>query len=241
MGRKGKEKQDSTTTVKERHADHNDGETARHETQVSHESPFKEESEHAAKFSKRKIVSNWEKYEENQDPVEVQKGLDFALFSDTKHHAAQEHFRFSGEKNWESRGKISDYFKLDLKDLSNEIMSVPLYERLRLDSSLFSEDQIATFIKDAKMFEPEYVIKSKEIETRVLSVLKPPKEQLEETLLEWPSTEEPTSGQSAWDDKSGNFFSLAEIDNALDDILSMPLPLHEAADGIPNLLAQILI
>lgn len=126
---------------------------------------------------------------------------------------------------------MSDYFKLDLKDLSNEILSVPLHERLRLDPSLFTEDQIQIFVKDAKMFEPEYVMKSKEIETKVLSVLKPPQEKAETDSLEWPNMEEQelSSRQSAWENKSDNFFSLSEIDNELDNILSMPLVLHEAS------------
>jgi len=190
-------------------------------------SPMASSTQHGSKYSKRKLNSNWLQYEEPID-AEDSHGLDFAQFVDRKPSTSDSHFRFSNEKNWELKDKVTDYFKLNVKDLRNEILCVPLHQRLRLDPALLSSDQVTAFNNAAAVNQnnvKEYAPLTQEISNKVLSALKHDANNTAEDISEeenqpWNITNEVK--QSVWDESSENFFSLHAVNQELDELLSMP-------------------
>merc|ERR1712071_221240 len=162
-------------------------------------------TQHGSKYSKRKLNSNWLQYEEPID-AEDSHGLDFAQFVDRKPSTSDSHFRFSNEKNWELKDKVTDYFKLNVKDLRNEILCVPLHQGLRLDPALLSSDQVTAFNNAAAVNQnnvKEYAPLTQEISNKVLSALK-------------------HDANNTADEISENLFSLHAVNQELDELLSMP-------------------
>ena len=195
------------------------------------ETSVAEEALDRRKYSKRKMDSNWTKYEEPMDTGSNVKGLDFSEFVDKKTETRDSHFRFSSERVWNVvlDEKVSDYFKLNVKDLCTEIMCVPLHERLRLKSSVLTKEQIDMFENDAKLrlrMEEQNPI-TKEIEDKMVSLLKEDIPADESSWLCSLQEEEQSDKPTTWHDNSENFFTLGGLDHELDMILSMPLPSTE--------------
>jgi len=204
------------------------------------------EGEFDGKFSKRKLNSNWQQYGDLPTDSEDQRGLDFAQFVDQK-PSTDSHFSFSSEKNWELQDKVSDYFRLNIKDLQNEILCVPLHERLKLDSKLLNHDQVAAFEKSATINQnnvKEYAPLTQEISNKVLSVLKDTLKKIElpnsdnkvvEDNQTWNSAAISQQSEcvkhSTWDESSENFFSLQTVDQELDEILSLPTTKHDYSEA----------
>ena len=199
-------------------------------------------SDDRRKYSKRKMDTNWSKYDEPMDTTSnVAKGLDFSQYTDKKPSgtAGDSHFRFSSERGWDTvlDEKVSDYFKLNVKDLCSEIMCVPLHERLKLKSAVLTQEQVDTFEDDARLcrlrIEEQNPI-TKKIEDKMVSLLKEGNSDgLQDSNSDessWLSSlhgEEQSDKQTTWHDNSENFFSLSGLDQELDMILSMPLPSTE--------------
>ncbi|NWI09430.1 AVEN regulator, partial [Crypturellus soui] len=108
------------------------------------ESREEEEKEGLKSYSRRKIVSNWSRYEdaereEQKDRAESQRGTDFnvLLSSAGKHSFAQ--FRFAEEKEWEmesiSHRQLSA-LNVDCQALVQALQELPLHLRLNVAAEL---------------------------------------------------------------------------------------------------------
>ena len=187
------------------------------------------------KYSKRKLQTNWDKYEEPDEDINSSglRGLNFAQFSNSNQkESGGSHFQFAQEKEWSDLPeKVSDYLKLDLKELSREIMSVPLHERLRLETTYFSSKQIEAFERDAQLSREKIRVDiSKLIPQQPLSCSNatdmktqtPQEDELDSFLdsLEIPqATEQP---HNVWNDNSSNCLNLNSVSEELDLILLLP-------------------
>ncbi|XP_066550759.1 cell death regulator Aven isoform X2 [Amia ocellicauda] len=102
-----------------------------------------EEEEGAQVFSRRKLASNWDRYEaaEKEELGEeslMQRGQDFhVLLSSAGDSFTQ--FRFSEEKEWEvdasANNQMSALF-VDCQSLARSLQELPLHERLNLEAEL---------------------------------------------------------------------------------------------------------
>ncbi|XP_037305742.2 cell death regulator Aven [Pungitius pungitius] len=109
---------------------------------------FQEEVDRKEVFSKRKLASNWDRYEasEKQEPDDedtpAQRGTDYHLLLESAGDCFTQ-FRFSEEKEWEmdsSASPMSAVF-VDLPALAEILQQVPLHQRLNLEAELL---QIST-------------------------------------------------------------------------------------------------
>ncbi|XP_038646187.1 cell death regulator Aven [Scyliorhinus canicula] len=103
---------------------------------------IKEDFDQPNEFSRRKIVSNWDRYKteekEHEDGDESPRGTDFSvLLSSAGDSFAQ--FRFAEEKEWEvevpSSKQISPLF-VDCQSLAHSLQELPLYLRLNVEAEL---------------------------------------------------------------------------------------------------------
>lgn len=185
-----------------------------------------EEAFDFSKYSKRKLTNNWKNYPElENEETEIIKGLNFSDFCKERPTMTDSHFRFSSEKNWEALEKLDDYFKLNVANLAQEIMCVPLHMRLKLKPSMLTIEQINMFNTDAKKNENQTKTSSAitaDIEKKILNLLV--NESETKNTSGWPQqTEEPSEKQNTWDSHSENFFCLSGVEEELDLILSIPV------------------
>ncbi|KAK9531332.1 hypothetical protein VZT92_010763 [Zoarces viviparus] len=104
---------------------------------------LQEEGDRPEVFSRRKLASNWERYEaserpEPDDDTPAQRGTDYHLLLEAAGDSFTQ-FRFSEEKNWEmdssSASQMSAVF-VDLPALAQILQQVPLHQRLNLEAEL---------------------------------------------------------------------------------------------------------
>ncbi|NWX85731.1 AVEN regulator, partial [Nothoprocta pentlandii] len=106
------------------------------------ESREEEEKEDLKSYSRRKIVSNWSRYEDAErenDSAESQRGTDFnvLLSSAGKHSFAQ--FRFAEEKEWDTESLSHKQFSVlnvDCQILVQALQELPLHLRLNVAAEL---------------------------------------------------------------------------------------------------------
>ncbi|XP_068198070.1 cell death regulator Aven [Antennarius striatus] len=112
------------------------------------EENVQEEDDRAEVFSRRKLESNWDRYEESEkkeaeDDVPTQRGTDYHILLESAGDSFTQ-FRFSEEKDREMESfaisQMSDMF-LDLPALADLVQQVPLHQRLNLEPELV---QVAT-------------------------------------------------------------------------------------------------
>ncbi|XP_078515577.1 cell death regulator Aven [Lissotriton helveticus] len=106
-----------------------------------------EEESGGYSFSRRKIVPNWNRYEEAEkeaqsEGVEVQRGADYSvLLSSAGDSFAQ--FRFADEKEWDteqSGPKQISALHVDCQSLVLALQELPLYLRVNVEAELVQEE-----------------------------------------------------------------------------------------------------
>uniref|UniRef100_G3NYU0 Apoptosis, caspase activation inhibitor n=1 Tax=Gasterosteus aculeatus aculeatus TaxID=481459 RepID=G3NYU0_GASAC len=103
---------------------------------------FQEEGDRKEVFSRRKLASNWDRYEasEREEPDEdtpTQRGTDYHVLLESAGDCFTQ-FRFSEEKEWEmdsAASQMSAVF-VDLPALAEILQQVPLHQRLNLEAEL---------------------------------------------------------------------------------------------------------
>ncbi|XP_034384341.1 cell death regulator Aven isoform X2 [Cyclopterus lumpus] len=104
---------------------------------------FQEEGERMEVFSRRKLASNWDRYEasERQEPdddLPTRRGTDYHILLESAGDSFTQ-FRFSEEMDWEmdssSASQMSAVF-VDLPALAQSLQQVPLHQRLNLEAEL---------------------------------------------------------------------------------------------------------
>uniref|UniRef100_A0A1A8LRJ3 Apoptosis, caspase activation inhibitor n=2 Tax=Nothobranchius pienaari TaxID=704102 RepID=A0A1A8LRJ3_9TELE len=101
------------------------------------------EDEGTAVFSRRKLESNWDRYEEaerteEEDDLPTRRGTDFHELLESAGDSFTQ-FRFSEEKNWEMDSSTASQMSvviLDLPALAESLKQVPLHHRLDLEAEL---------------------------------------------------------------------------------------------------------
>ncbi|KAM4522662.1 cell death regulator Aven [Odontesthes bonariensis] len=105
---------------------------------------FEEDEEHGAEvFSRRKLASNWDRYEESErvekdDDTPTQRGMDYQVLLESAGDSFTQ-FRFSEEKEWEMDSITASQMSavlLDLPALAQSLQQVPLHQRLLLEAEL---------------------------------------------------------------------------------------------------------
>ncbi|XP_046369835.2 cell death regulator Aven-like [Haliotis rufescens] len=106
-------------------------------------------------FSRRQIVSNWDKYDlpDQGEQSAASRGEDFSrLLSSAGDAFAQ--FRFKDERDWEDGPSPavdnSQIISLDCPSLAKAVDCIPLYRRLGVDKDTFTENQIILQDLEAK-------------------------------------------------------------------------------------------
>ena len=168
-------------------------------------------------YSKRKIESNWAKYElpptdsdQSEPEEELMTGLDFnyviqnALKADSM-------FRMKAEKEWEEKQTMftNEIFSLDLANLEKAVSCVPLpvqldISRLQFEEKLFCPDAYQCLAEKAKQH----------FENWTLELQKDPKDDIESVnqrlvsmLLSKPSSDETTEKSPQVYDKGSSNYS----------------------------------
>ncbi|XP_076612340.1 cell death regulator Aven isoform X1 [Chaetodon auriga] len=104
---------------------------------------FQEEDDRMEVFSRRKLESNWARYEESErqepdDETPTQRGADYHVLLESAGDSFAQ-FRFSEEKDWEmnsfAASQMSAVF-VDLPALAQSLQQVPLHQRLNLEAEL---------------------------------------------------------------------------------------------------------
>lgn len=104
---------------------------------------YQEEDDKTEVFSRRKLESNWDRYEESERPepdddTPTQRGTDYRVLLESAGDSFT-HFRFAEEKEWETdQLDISQMagIALDLPGLAHILQEVPLHQRLNLEAEL---------------------------------------------------------------------------------------------------------
>ncbi|XP_041469196.1 cell death regulator Aven-like [Lytechinus variegatus] len=122
-----------------------------------------EKQEELKQYSRRKVESNWEKYEDFVvDPdTETEKvrseprGEDFQKLL-SKSDDASSQLRMKDEVWWdgddqddETETEIGKLFKIDYVDLARRLKCIPLHERLGISTKYFDEDLLNKINEDA--------------------------------------------------------------------------------------------
>ncbi|XP_027896420.1 cell death regulator Aven isoform X1 [Xiphophorus couchianus] len=104
---------------------------------------LEDEDNRTAVFSRRKLESNWDRYEaseraEEDDGTPSQRGTDFHVLLESAGDSFTQ-FRFAEEKDWEmdpfAANQVSAVL-LDLPALAQSLQQVPLHRRLNLEAEL---------------------------------------------------------------------------------------------------------
>ncbi|NXA31784.1 AVEN regulator, partial [Eudromia elegans] len=108
------------------------------------ESREEEEKEDVKSYSRRKIVSNWSRYEDAEregqnDDAETQRGTDFHVLLSSAGKNSFTQFRFAEEKEWETESisyKQLSALNIDCQSLVQALQDLPLHVRLNVAAEL---------------------------------------------------------------------------------------------------------
>ncbi|XP_040476362.1 cell death regulator Aven isoform X2 [Ursus maritimus] len=104
---------------------------------------YGEENEEQGNYSKRKIVSNWDRYQDiekevNNESGESQRGTDFSVLLSSAGDSFSQ-FRFVEEKEWDGEAscpKQNSAFYVDCESLVRALQELPLSLRLNVAAEL---------------------------------------------------------------------------------------------------------
>ncbi|KAM3918662.1 cell death regulator Aven isoform 2-T2 [Leptodactylus fuscus] len=108
-------------------------------------SEHQENEEHSSEFSRRKILSNWDRYEATEketEPEVLQRGTDYSVLLSSAGDSFTQ-FRFSDEKDWAAENlssKQDSSVYLDSQSLVRALQNLPLHLRLNVEADLVQEE-----------------------------------------------------------------------------------------------------
>ncbi|XP_015513956.1 uncharacterized protein LOC107220055 isoform X1 [Neodiprion lecontei] len=115
--------------------------------------------------TRRKVVSNWKKYEEIPDTEIPTKDFQTLLNVPISEGG---HFIFKSEKNWAIEvSKYSDLFSLNVKKLARDINCVPFTEYIDVEDRYFTADQLMKFQNLAEMSRSDAI----EVDNNIVQIL----------------------------------------------------------------------
>ncbi|XP_072193953.1 cell death regulator Aven isoform X1 [Excalfactoria chinensis] len=103
----------------------------------------REEEEEVKNYSRRKIVSNWNRYEDaekegQRESGESQRGTDFSVLLSSAGNSFTQ-FRFAEEKDWDTENVYCKQFpalSVDCQSLAQALQELPLHLRLNVAAEL---------------------------------------------------------------------------------------------------------
>ncbi|XP_048507558.1 uncharacterized protein LOC105685638 isoform X2 [Athalia rosae] len=99
----------------------------------------------ASSHSRRKVVSNWEKYDDIISTDTETHSKDFQSLLNAPISEGG-HFVFKSEKNWTIQAtKYSDLFSLNVDKLARDINCIPFNEYIEVEDKYFTIDQLTRF------------------------------------------------------------------------------------------------
>lgn len=135
------------------------------------DSEINEETAYSKKYNKRKIVNNWNRYEELPDAEnEELRGVDFEVAL-TCSSGDVSQFRFEAEKEWEDESlqiDTSGFTSIDCSALAAALECIPLHKRLGISEDVFMPSMVEELCTDAIRKKKSYV-PPKSITQNVLS------------------------------------------------------------------------
>lgn len=159
-----------------------------------------EQVEDNKKFSKRRIVNNWAKYERNIDEISSEQpdDRDFKFLERTTR--STNFFQLEEEKEWEKSRLNPEHslFSLNIKQLTAGIACLPFYEILDIDKNLLAPESIDRCDKIAKnnvlRYRKDYPLCDQEkkidkVQEKIISEVtteqEPPKTEEDDELEDW--------------------------------------------------------
>lgn len=104
-----------------------------------------ENEEQSSEFSRRKILSNWDRYEATGKEAEsevLQRGTDYSVLLSSAGDSFSQ-FRFADEKDWAAENlssKQDSSVYLDSQSLVKALQNLPLHLRLNVEADLVQEE-----------------------------------------------------------------------------------------------------
>ncbi|GFN83829.1 cell death regulator aven-like [Plakobranchus ocellatus] len=136
---------------------------------ASSESETEELEKPKRNFQRRKIVSNWEKYEvQPSDEQPEARGESFQKLLSMSGDAVA-HFRFRDEKEWDTVGALADcdskvnddqfgqYLNIDTQQIGKAMACLPLYKVLGLKPNIFPSDEVQSMDSTASENRASYM------------------------------------------------------------------------------------
>ncbi|XP_063828816.1 uncharacterized protein LOC135078162 [Ostrinia nubilalis] len=156
-----------------------------------------------SKYKKKEIQSNWAKYEmpiESYDEIEEQEnmGADYEKLIEAPLSVGG-HFQFKHEKSWDTDtgpSPYDKYFEINMDNLALSISTIPFYERINIDKSIFSETDMLNMNNRATRFKQKYyndksfTTPELQVQDKILSSLMGNKEKVDSIETNYEETEE---------------------------------------------------
>ncbi|CAN9507922.1 unnamed protein product [Ophioblennius macclurei] len=195
-----------------------------HQRDQDEDDTFEADDNRAETYSRRKLESNWDRYEEpekqvSDDDLPAQRGTDYHVLLESAGDSFTQ-FRFSEEKDWDTNpfttSQMSAVF-LDLPALAQTLEQLPLHQRLNLEAEL----EVSTPAElPAMPFAPKADVPKMSRFTPPVTALK--NLSTDQKVPEgWSPGSQASSGAAAQEDE--------DADEELEQLLTLQKPLADAA------------
>lgn len=199
-------------------------------------------------FSRRKMVSNWDRYEEmelqDEDTLPTVRGQDFNQLLQGA-GASVSQFRLKSEEEWEVDGSAETAdLSLNLVELAEALQCVPLHRVLGVSEDLLLPEQIHTFTQEASAHSSRLLENTEEETTSTVAesdspepvhgAVEPTKDVLDDILSDTLFSDEQTIQINKSDSSrvisNRKEIAIDDITNDLDDLLSMGTTHYQPSD-----------
>ncbi|XP_023085986.1 cell death regulator Aven [Piliocolobus tephrosceles] len=211
---------------------------------------YGEENDEQGNYSKRKIVSNWDRYQDiekgvNNESGESQRGTDFSVLLSSAGDSFSQ-FRFAEEKEWDTEAscpKQNSAFYVDSELLVRALQELPLSLRLNVAAELVQ----ATVPLELPQVKPKRTDDGKGLGMQLKGPLGPggkgPIFELKSAAAGCPvllGTDNPRPGPSADSQKPTSPLQSAgdHLEEELDLLLNLDAPVKEGDNILPDQTSQ---
>lgn len=132
--------------------------------------------DHSQQYSKRKLVNNWNRYDEStdeEDNAQMTAASFEKILSASK--SVGDHFTFASERNWlqneDSQMDATDLFKLNVTNLKNGLGHLPFYIRQAIPKNVFNENELTDMDHRVNFFENDTKPKPSSINQNIVNIL----------------------------------------------------------------------
>lgn len=132
--------------------------------------------DHSQQYSKRKLVNNWDRYNEpidEEDNAQMSAASFEQILSASK--SVGDHFTFASERNWlhheDSQMDATDLFKLNVTNLKNGLGRLPYYIRQAIPTNVFNELELTDMDYRVNFFENDTKPKPSSINQNIVNIL----------------------------------------------------------------------